>query len=120
MIEIVPWGPAEHEHATQFAPLVNRNLLAQAWVAREGDRILGVTGIRQRWDIPVFRSIDPKATFGMAARMNWYFADQGFRGQDVFLFLSEGESPEQQCPARENILARVGARPADRYVMTIR
>lgn len=124
MIEIVPWDKEVHEQATRFCRGVlvaefNRTLLHQAWVAREGERILGVTGIQSRWDIQVFRSIHPKATFKIAERMNSYFADYGFRGQDVFLFLSQSESPEQQCPAREQILEKMGARPALRYVMTI-
>ena len=119
MIELFPWDAAEHEHAAQFAPDVDRNLLTAAWVARSEGKVLGVTGIQQRWDIPMFRSIDPRATFKMADRLNTYLADRGFRGHDVFLFLSQSESPEQQCPARDRILAVMGARPAHRFVMTI-
>lgn len=87
------------------------------WVARSEGRVLGVTGIKSCWDIPVFRSIDQKASFKMADRLNSYFADQGFRGQDVFLFLSQSEKPEQQCPDRARILATVGARSAERFLV---
>ncbi len=125
MIEIIPWDNETHEPAARFCRDIlgaefDRSLLQQAWLAREGERVLGVAAIQARWDIPVFRSIDPKATFKMAERMNSYFADRGVRGQDVFLFLSQSESPEQQCPARDRILEKMAARPAGRYVMTVR
>jgi hypothetical protein len=136
-MEITPWDlqwqgktlfPVDGELHAAAIEFCRANLAApfdprghtKLWVAREGERILGVTGIKSGWDIPVFRSIDPRATFRLADRMNSYFADQGFRGQGVFLFLSEGESPEQQCPARERILDTVGARSTERYLMTIR
>jgi hypothetical protein len=125
MIEVVPWDNDVHERATIFCrdflgEALDRSLLRQGWVASDGKRIVGVTGIQSRYDIPIFRSIDPRATFKMADRMNSYFADAGFRGQNVLLFLSQSERPEQQCPARERILEAIGAKPAERYVFTVR
>ena len=136
-MEITPWDmqwqgstlfpvdEALHAEAIEFC----KNNLAEGfdprghsklWVAREGERILCVTGIKSCWDVPVFRSLDEEASFRMADRVNAYFADQGFRGQGVFLYLSESESPEQQCPNRDRVLAKVGAVPAERYVVFVK
>jgi hypothetical protein len=132
MIEVVPKPErfrlvsnrtevSDHFRAIEIVPCDKFEAqLTQAWTARDSDRILAVAGIQRRWDIPVFRSIDPKATFRMAARINDYLADRGCRGHDVMLFLSQSESPEQQCPARDRILEVMGARPAERYAFTVR
>jgi hypothetical protein len=134
VIEIIPWDlqwhanilfPADQELHHQAIEFCQKNLaeplypkqLAKIWLARREGKILGVTGIMSRWDIPLFRSINEEASFRMADRLNSYFADQGLRGKEVLLYLSDSERPEQRCPHREEILAKVGARPAERYVV---
>jgi hypothetical protein len=134
-MDIIPWDlqwrgnilfPVDekvHAAATEFcrdhlAASFDPRGHAKIWVARENDSVVGVAGIKSCWDIPVFRSISEKASFRLADRVNSYFADQGFRGQGVFLYLSQSESPEQMCPHREAILSKVDAKPAERYVVT--
>lgn len=63
MIEVVPWRSDVHQRAMIFCRHflvgeLDRKLLTQAWVAIEGPRTLGVTGIQTRIDVPVFCAID--------------------------------------------------------------
>jgi hypothetical protein len=135
--EVIPWDlrwhgnvlfPADdelHEKAIEFcrknlAEQLDPRQMAKLWVARREGRVLGVTGVRQQWDIPLFRSIDEGASRAMAGRLNGYFADLGIRGQSVLLFLSDSEKPEQRCPNREAILSEWKAAPAERYVVQCR
>jgi hypothetical protein len=127
-MEIVAWDGTDnelHQAALAFcrdnlAGSFDPRLLQKLWVAHRDGKILGVTGIQSRWDIPVFRAIDKRAGFEMANRLNGFFADSGLRGHDVFLFLSGSEKPEQRCPNRQEILDRWGARPAERNLISVR
>ncbi len=125
---VVPWDGSDQElHraavkfcSEQLAGPFDPRLLQKLWVAREAGKILGVTGVQSRWDIPVFRAIDKRAGFQMATRLNAFFADNGLRGHDVFLFLSGSECPEQRCPNRDEVLDRWKAQPAERYLISVR
>jgi hypothetical protein len=98
-MQVTVWDGSDqelHEAAVKFcsehlAGALDPRLLQKFWVAREAGKILGVTGIQSRWDIPVFRAIDKRAGFQMATRLNAFFADNGLRTQEVFLFLSDSE-----------------------------
>ena len=101
------------------APLDPRQL-AKAWVVRSEDKVLAIAGIISRWEVAVFRSVAQRATIKLANRLNSYFADAGFRGQEMLLFMSDHEKPEQRCPNRERVLGAWNARPAERYVVSVR
>lgn len=127
---VLPNEPKIFEAAQNFcsAELVERPNLGtynKSWLVVEvsdaGDivRPLAIGGYQVVYDTPLFRSIDPRATVVLAKRMNDFFADQGFRGRDVFLHVSEAESPEQKCPQYEDTLKAFGARPAERYIVRI-
>lgn len=94
--------------------------LMKVWVAREGKHILAISGYTSVADIPVFRSIDEGATKLIADRMNSFFADNGMRGRDVFLFLSDREAEEQRCPNRDKYVELFGAVPSERYIVPVR
>jgi hypothetical protein len=102
---------------------------AKTWAAVEfdGDVIATVVGLAcyagNVPDIPVFRVTGDnakRATQMLYDRLNGFFADNGMRGHQVFLYLSEKESPEQHCPAWEESLNDVGAVPAQRMAVTVR
>lgn len=103
--------------------------LRKTWavVMYEGETITEVTGIFA-WggpvqDIPIFRMTGPnakRATKLAQERLNGFFADQGLRGRQVFLYISDKEKPEQRCEAWESSLEDVGAVPAQRFAVTVR
>jgi hypothetical protein len=85
--------------------------------------VIGATAICMRPDIFMFRTAGTdaaKSTRLLIERLQWYFADQGFRGQDVTLHISGKDSPEQRCPKWAESLASVDARPADRFLVLVR
>ncbi|HVI40014.1 MAG TPA: hypothetical protein VM577_05085 [Anaerovoracaceae bacterium] len=103
--------------------------LAKTWavVEYEGENIVSVTGLASYGgnipDIPVFRVTGPnaqRATKMLYDRLNGFFADNGMRGKQVFLFISDKEKPEQRCEAWDSSLEDVGAVPAQRYAVTVR
>lgn len=98
--------------------------LSKVWVALdENNEVVGITGYVVKADIPVFRVTGEqakRATKALYERMNSYFADQGMTGQEVFLHISSKETPEQRCPAWEESLQAVNAKPADRFSLIVR
>lgn len=103
--------------------------LAKTWavVEYEGEQVASVTGLAA-WggdvpDIPIFRVTGEnavRATKMLYDRLNAFFADRGARGRQVFLYISEKETPEQRCESWESSLEDVGAVPAQRMAVTIR
>jgi hypothetical protein len=103
--------------------------LAKTWavVEYEGEKIVSVTGLAA-WggdvpDLPIFRVTGEnakRATKMLYDRINSFFADRGARGRQVFLYISNSETPEQRCEAWEASLEDVGAVPAQRFAVTIR
>jgi hypothetical protein len=103
--------------------------LTKTWavVEYEGDTILAVTGLAA-WggdipDLPVWRVTGPnaqRATKMLYDRINGFFADRGGRGRQVFIYISDKETPEQRCEDWEESLKSVGAVPAERFAVTVR
>lgn len=103
--------------------------LRKTWavVEHEGEKIVSVTGLAA-WggdvpDIPIFRVTGENAKRGtkmLQERINSFFADRGARGRQVFIYISEKETPEQRCEAWESSLEDVGAVPAQRFAVTVR
>lgn len=101
----------------------------KAWAAIEfgpNDEILkvhGVTGYLMRPDVPLFRvtgEVAQRATKMLCDRLNAHFADMGWRGAEVLLYLNEKESPEQRCEKWDESLTSVGAVPAMRFAVKVR
>lgn len=102
--------------------------LNKTWavVEYEGEKIASVTGLAA-WggdvpDLPIFRVTGEnakRATKMLYDRINSFFADRGGRGKQVFLYISDKETPEQRCEAWDSSLEDVGAVPAQRYAVTI-
>lgn len=103
--------------------------LNKTWavVEYEGEKIVSVTGLAA-WggdvpDLPIFRTTGlnaKRATKMLYDRINSFFADRGARGKQVFLYISDKETPEQRCEAWESSLEDVGAVPAQRFAVTVR
>ena len=95
--------------------------MAKTWVAIEDGKVLGVMGYVLRPDIPVIRSTDERALSLMAERLQAFFADQGWRGGEVFVHIAKAERPEQRCAGWKNVLiTEQKAVSADRFAIKVR
>lgn len=81
-------------------------------------KALGCGGMR--FDLSVARYSDPEAGKMLFDRIESFLHDVGKRGQEVFVFLSEGGKPENLCPMREEMLKEYKAEPANRYSVIVR
>lgn len=131
---IVPVDPTLYSRAIQYCADQLSNppdlkTMAKTWVVVEpGEKqeiieVHGITGYCMRPDIPFFRATgnNPKrVTHMLHERLNSHFSDSGWRGHDVFLYISNSEKPEQRCGLWQDSLINVGAVPAERYAVTIR
>lgn len=85
--------------------------------------ICGISGYVLKPDIPIFRVSGDnaaRATKMLTDRYHAFFADQGLRGQEVFIHLSGKETPAQRCQKWTESLKATAAVPADRYAVTVR
>lgn len=85
--------------------------------------VCGLTGYVLKPDIPVFRVSGEnaaRATKMLTDRYHDFFADQGLRGQEIFIHISGKEKPEQRCPRWEESLSATDAKPADRFSVIVR
>jgi hypothetical protein len=114
---------------TELAEEINLTQLAKVWVATEcndndkPEAVCGITGYVLRPDIPIFRVSGEhanRATKMLNDRLQAHFADQGWRGGEVFLHISSKERPEQRCENWQQSLKQAGAEPADRYKVRVR
>jgi hypothetical protein len=104
------------------------NHYSRAWVVCEYEnekpvKVFAVAGIVSRPDIPLFRFAGergPEAADLLYRRINSYLADQGYRGQQAFVFVSESCPEEKMCPDYKSILKLIGAEPSERWVVTCR
>jgi hypothetical protein len=127
-----PKDPFLYELTEQFceryliAPRPDLTDLNRVWVCAEVDEegtpteVIGICGIQPRWDIPVFRVLKSRATKMLRDRMNGWFADNGIRGHEIFIFVSDNPDPTTKCPYADQALQAFKARPAERYAITIR
>lgn len=96
-----------------------------AIVEYDGDLIIEVHGVsfmRMVPDIAGFRVSGPKAkqaTVLMQDRWQAYFADNGWRGDSVFIWIDGDEKPEQQCENRAGSVEAFGLRPAKRMLVKV-
>lgn len=85
--------------------------------------IHGVTAERLAHDIGIFRTSGPyakQATVLMHDRWQSFFADNGWSGQDVMIWIDGDEKPEQQCANREGSVKAFNLRPAKRMLVRVK
>ena len=114
---------------TALAEQPKLDQLRKTWAVVEfdGEQMVAIHGIAAYAgnvpDVPLFRVTGEKAqraTKMLYDRLNGFFADQGMRGRQVFLYLNEKETEEQRCPQWSESLKDVGAIPAMRLAVTVR
>ena len=126
----VPRDPELHNLAIEFASkelaeTPDFSQYVRVWVAAEmnGEKPVGVRGalgFTVRPDITLCRFLDRHAFLKLFERTNGYFADNGCRGSEVLVYSSSTEGDEQRCPNWKETLQAVNAKPADRWLVTIR
>lgn len=79
---------------------------------------LGCGGMR--FDLSVARYQDPASGEILFDSIESFLHDIGKRGQEVFVFLSEGGKPENMCPMREEMLKKYRAEPSQRYSVIVK
>jgi hypothetical protein len=82
-----------------------------------------VSFFRYAPDIAGFRSTGPRAkqaTKLAYERWQSYFADNGWAGQDVMIWIDGDENLEQQCANREGSIREFDLRPAKRMLVKVR
>lgn len=96
-----------------------------ATVEYEGDKIIEVHGVsfmRPVPDIAGFRVSGPKAkqaTVMMHDRWQSYFADNGWRHDEVFIWIDIDEEVERQCENRQGSIGAFNLRPAKRMLVKV-
>ncbi len=100
---------------------INLAKFSKCWVALKDGIAVGVMGYVLRPDIPVIRATDEQALSMMAERLQHFFADQGYRGGEVFVHISKAERPEQKCAGwRKVLITEQKAESADRFKIKVR
>ena len=82
--------------------------------------VTGVMCLATRLDVPVIRFLDAKSGSTLLKRVMDFAADQGLRGTEAFVFISETEAAETRCPFWKVWLERFKAKPAERFSVVIR
>jgi hypothetical protein len=98
---------------------VNFAKFSKVWVGLKGQEVFGVTGYVLRPDVPLFRATDCEVLRALGNRLNNYFADNGARGQEAFLYIGN-EQPSQRCPEWRRMLLEFGAKSARRVAIEVR
>jgi hypothetical protein len=104
---------------------INLAKYAKTWVAVQtvdGFReVKGIMATVLRPDIPIIRATDEAALSMMAERLQSYFADNGWRGGEVFVHISKAQTPEQYCKGwRQVLITEQKAESADRFTIKVR
>lgn len=128
---LLPRDPELHKLVVEFAERelaepINftdyRNVFVECECDDEGKpvRVEGIAAMQLVADIPVFRSTNARSAKLLIDRMTDFLDDQGARGQRVLVHISERETPEQRCPNFLVWLAALGAKPAERWAVTVK
>lgn len=99
--------------------VVNFSKFSKIWVGLRNEEVCGVSGYVLRPDIPLLRATDSLVLRALAHRMNDYFADNGVRGKEAFLYIGR-ESAEQRCPEWREVLREFGATSARRFAIEVK
>jgi hypothetical protein len=126
----MPKDRALHKLAVQFAEkecvsIPNFSEFHKVWAIceMEDESILSVQGLLGfcfRPDFSLNRFLSPDAIVVGYERANAFLGDQGARGQEVTVYMSSTEAPEQKCPNGLKTILSLGARPADRWVLRVK
>lgn len=131
---LVPADPVLHSRIIQYCqanlaevPDLTRYRRTFA-VVEYGDHgeivdIHGVSADRMTPDIGIFRSSGPKAkqaTVMLHDRWQSFYADLGWRGEDVFIWVDKSEQPEQQCPNQSGSIKEFDLKVANRMAVRVR
>jgi hypothetical protein len=94
----------------------------QCEVDKEGNRVraTGMIAVAPRWDIPLVRFTEGSDPGQLIERVNSFLADKGVTGSEVTIYIARRESAEQRCPRWKKWLKSISARPADRWVATVK
>ena len=98
---------------------VDFSKFAKVWVGLKDGVVFGVAGYVLRPDIPLFRATDCEVLRALAHRLNDWFADNGARGQEAFIYIGN-ERPEQRCPEWRTALKEFSAKSARRVSVEVR
>ena len=71
--------------------------------------ILAMNARVPRWDYPIWRFIDEAAGEVLIERTRASLDDEGLRGGEIFVHVSEAEKPESRCPNWKEFLKAVNA-----------
>lgn len=114
-----------HDAAIDYCnrELVSRDInlakFSKVWVGLKDGEVFGVSGYVLRPDVPLLRVTDGEVLRAMARRINDYFADNGARGTDAFLYIGN-EKPEQRCPEWRAVLKEFGAKASQRFLIEVK
>lgn len=92
---------------------------AKVWIGLKDGEVVGLAGYVLKPDVPLLRATDAEILRGLCQRMNDFFADNGARGKEAFVFIGD-EKPEQRCPEWKQVLKEFGAKSAQRFVVEVK
>jgi hypothetical protein len=98
---------------------VDFSKFAKVWVGLKDEKVLGIAGYVLRPDVPLFRATDCEVLRALGHRLNDWFADNGARGQEAFLYIGN-EQPSQRCPNWRQMLVEFGAKSARRVAIEVK
>ena len=115
-----------HDRAIDYAlrelkdgATLNLATFAKTWVGLKNGTPLGLMGYVLRPDVPLFRATDCQVLRAMGQRLNDFFADNGARGKEVFLYIGN-EASEQRCPEWRNAIKEFGGSSARRLSFEVK
>ena len=121
-----PTQPRLHDAAIHYAMReltrgdeLNLSKFAKVWVGLKDGQAFGLAGYVLRPDVTLLRATDGEVLRALGHRLNSYFADNGARGQEVFVYIGD-EKPEQRCPEWRKVLREFGARSGRRVIIEVR
>lgn len=121
-----PRDPALHDCAVDYCrrelkdgDKINLSKFAKVWVGLKDGEVLGIAGYVLRPDLPLFRATDAEVLRALGHRANDYFADNGARGQEAFIYIGD-ERPEQRCPEWRKVLKEFGAKSGRRLLIEVK
>lgn len=98
---------------------LNFTKFAKVWVGVKDGSVMGLAGYVLRPDLPLFRATDGEVLRALGRRANAYFADNGARGQEAFVYIGN-ERPEQRCPDWREVLKEFGAKSGRRLLIEVK
>ena len=99
--------------------VVDLSKFSKVWVGLKGEEIYGIAGYVLRPDVPLLRATDSLVLRAIGKRLNDFFADNGARGKEAFLYIGQ-EKPERRCPEWRDVLREFGAKSARRMTIEVK